>query len=217
MRLAQWRLDPAGAVIVLVTGCFDLLHAGHLDLLTRASRFGHQRALTIAAVAEIPLPRVRLVVGLNSDETVRARKGSDRPLVPFAQRAQLLASLRCVDAVFGFDEPTPEQLIRAVCPDLYVKGGDYRIEELPEAAACREVGATIHIVPRRLPISTSGLVPRLTGVFPMPISLQDSLHGEVVATVLQGNRLSLVYADNRVVELDITSFRVFAGEDDGTD
>lgn len=215
--LEKWRAEPNGCMIVLATGCFDLLHTGHVDLLTRAAVGAEAHAAWYAAATGIPTPRVRLLVGLNSDQSVAALKGPERPIVPFAGRLRHLLALRAVDGATEMPGPTPEEMIRGVRPDFYVKGGDYEAEELPEADACREVGARIMIVPRTLDVSTTGYVPHLSRVLPSPIALQDAMHGEVVGTVLWGNRLSLAYKDDRVVELVVTHFRVIAGEDDGTD
>ncbi len=124
--------------VVFTNGCFDVLHAGHAQLLEYASTRGDF-----------------LVVGLNSDASVRRLKGSSRPINDEAARAFLLAALRAVDAVCIFGEDTPENLIRAVQPSVHIKGGDYREEDLPEARAVREGGGSIEIVPLRAGFSTT--------------------------------------------------------------
>jgi D-beta-D-heptose 7-phosphate kinase/D-beta-D-heptose 1-phosphate adenosyltransferase len=100
----------AGRKIVLTNGCFDVIHAGHVAYLREAKTLGDV-----------------LVVGLNCDEQVRVQKGEGRPLYGEAERAEILAELQCVSYVNVFDEPTAHELIRAVQPDVYVKGGDYRV------------------------------------------------------------------------------------------
>lgn len=102
------NLRSAGKRIVFTNGCFDILHPGHVLYLREAARFGDV-----------------LVVGLNSDDSVRRLKGSKRPIVPEGERAVILAALRAVDFVTIFAEDTPENLIEAVRPDVLVKGGDY--------------------------------------------------------------------------------------------
>ena len=106
----------AGGKVVATGGCFDLLHAGHVAMLEAARALGDC-----------------LVVCLNSDESVRRLKGRDRPLVPQDDRAAVLAALASVDMVVVFDEDTPEALLERVRPDVWAKGGDYALEELPEA------------------------------------------------------------------------------------
>src|ERR1700761_6009905 len=106
-----WR--SAGKKIVFTNGCFDILHHGHLDLLARAADLGNI-----------------LVVGINTDASVKRLKGADRPVTNEQDRAFQLASLLCVDAVCLFDEDTPETLIEMVKPDILVKGGDYTIDTI---------------------------------------------------------------------------------------
>ena len=97
-----------GKRVVLTNGCFDLLHPGHIQSLEKARSLGDV-----------------LIVGLNSDESVRELKGPGRPVIPEDERAEILASLECVDAVFIFDELTPHRVIAALLPDILVKGGDW--------------------------------------------------------------------------------------------
>lgn len=140
---SQWR------PIVFTNGCFDLVHAGHVRYLQAAKTLGRS-----------------LVVGLNSDASVRAIKPQQpglpsRPIVPENQRAEVLASLKPVDAVVIFSETTATQLITALKPDIYVKGGDYQLETLPEAPAVRAVGGKISLVKIEIPSSTSAIVKRI--------------------------------------------------------
>lgn len=99
--------------MVFTNGCFDLVHRGHIDSLAKAAEFG-----------------TRLVVGLNSDTSVKFLKGKNRPLIDQHSRAILLASLMMVDAVVIFDEETPYQLIKSIKPDVLVKGSEYQVEEI---------------------------------------------------------------------------------------
>jgi rfaE bifunctional protein nucleotidyltransferase chain/domain len=115
-----WRAQ--GQTIVLTNGCFDLLHAGHIETLEAARAHGNV-----------------LIVGVNSDASVKGLKGQDRPLNPEMNRARVIAALACVDAVTIFNESTASELLAALRPHVYVKGGDYRVETLPErdvVAAC---------------------------------------------------------------------------------
>lgn len=135
--------------LVFTNGCFDLLHAGHVRYLQAAKQFGQA-----------------LVVGLNSDESVRTIKPQasgrpPRPLVPEAQRAEVLASLKPVDGVVLFAETTACQLIASLQPDIYVKGGDYRIETLPEAAIIHAYGGRVELIQIEVPSSTSAIVDQI--------------------------------------------------------
>ena len=129
-----------GERLVFTNGCFDLLHVGHLDTLATARGLGHL-----------------LVVGLNSDASVRALKGPQRPLQPEHERAQLLAALSCVDFVVIFGEPTPLELLAQLKPDVHVKGGDYRAEQLPETSLVESWGGRVHIAPLAPDRSTTSL------------------------------------------------------------
>jgi rfaE bifunctional protein nucleotidyltransferase chain/domain len=140
------RLAPdrrAGRRVVFTNGCFDLLHAGHAALLERA-----------AALGEV------LVVGLNSDVSVRRLKGPGRPIVPERERAALLASLRAVDYVVLFDEETPLRLITALRPDVLVKGEDYAPGEIVGREVVEAHGGSVVRVPLVAGLSTSNLLDR---------------------------------------------------------
>jgi rfaE bifunctional protein nucleotidyltransferase chain/domain len=140
-------LRASGKRLVLTNGVFDVLHAGHIAYLEAARELGDC-----------------LLVGLNTDATVRALKGPDRPLVPQEDRARVLAAIRFVDGVVLFDEPTAGALIAALKPAVYVKGGDYTVDTsmpgvpLPEAAAVRAYGGEIVILPYLQGRSTTSLV-----------------------------------------------------------
>lgn len=124
------RVRRAGGTVVATGGCFDLLHAGHVSLLRAARALGDC-----------------LVVLLNSDESVRRIKGAGRPLVPQADRAAVLSALSCVDAIQVFDEATPEAVLDRLQPDVFAKGGDYALSELPEAAAVARWGGQAVVLP----------------------------------------------------------------------
>ena len=141
--------DGAGGVgRVLVTGgCFDLLHAGHVATLRAARALGDC-----------------LVVCLNSDASVRRLKGADRPVVPQDDRAAVLDALGSVDAVAVFDEDTPEAILDGLRPDVFVKGGDYSEDELPEAALLRSWGGRVVILPYVEGRSTTRMIEEATRV-----------------------------------------------------
>ena len=138
-RAHAWR--HAGQQITFTNGCFDILHIGHITLLESARREGD-----------------RLVVGINSDISVRGLKGPNRPVVGERERAQILASLSAVDAVIIFDEPTPLCIIEALRPDVIVKGGDYSEETVVGAREVRSWGGRVKIVPTVEGFSTTGIL-----------------------------------------------------------
>ena len=123
------RERSSGKTIVLANGCFDLLHVGHIRYLEGAKALGDV-----------------LIVGVNSDAQTRALKGESRPFTPEAERAEMIAGSRVVDLVTIFDEPTVEQLIRDIRPDVHAKGTDYTTETVPERDIIREVGGRVAIV-----------------------------------------------------------------------
>lgn len=133
-----------GRKVVFTNGCFDLLHPGHVDLLSRARALGDI-----------------LVLGLNSDASVRGLKGPTRPVVPFEDRALVLAGLASVDFVTMFDEPTPLALIEAVLPDVLVKGGDWPVESIVGREAVEAAGGTVLSLPLLPGFSTTVLIERI--------------------------------------------------------
>jgi rfaE bifunctional protein nucleotidyltransferase chain/domain len=137
-------IREAGGHVVFTNGCFDLLHPGHISYLRAARSLGDA-----------------LVVGLNSDASVRRLKGPSRPVVPEWDRAAVLEALEFVDAVVVFGEDTPISLMRKLEPAIYVKGGDYRVEDLPEAEVAREFGAEVRIIPFEPGYSTSALIEKI--------------------------------------------------------
>jgi D-beta-D-heptose 7-phosphate kinase/D-beta-D-heptose 1-phosphate adenosyltransferase len=143
---AVQRERERGRSIVFTNGCFDLLHPGHLYSLQKARAEGHY-----------------LVVGLNSDRSIRALKGPTRPVLPEDQRATLLSGLACVDAVVLFEDQTPERLIQAIEPDVLVKGGDYTPEGVVGGDLVRRRGGRVVVVPRIEGLSTTELLTRIGG------------------------------------------------------
>lgn len=137
----------AGRTVVFTNGVFDILHAGHVELLRQARALGDV-----------------LVVGVNSDNSARRLKGRNRPINSERDRLALVAALDAVDHVVLFDEEQPANLIRALRPHIHVKGGDYADEALPEAEAVREVGGQIVILPLAGSHSTSGVIERIVAL-----------------------------------------------------
>jgi D-glycero-beta-D-manno-heptose 1-phosphate adenylyltransferase len=145
-----WRDEQrrAGRVVVFTNGCFDVLHAGHVGYLAWARSQGDA-----------------LIVGLNSDDSVRQIKGRGRPIVSFDDRAELLLALRSVDAVVGFSERTPELLIDRIRPDVHVKSDQYREEELPERRVVLAYGGRIALAPHAAGKSTTGTIARILDAY----------------------------------------------------
>jgi len=142
-QAAAWRRAIPGRV-VFTNGVFDLLHSGHVDLLCAARRHGDA-----------------LIVGLNSDESVRRIKGPDRPVRSAAERAHVLAALECVDAVTFFEEDTPRELIRELRPDILVKGGDYTVDTMVGASDVTGWGGEAVVIPLTAGQSTTRIIERL--------------------------------------------------------
>jgi len=141
-RAATWRMS--GKRIVFTNGCFDLLHAGHLSLLSQAAKLGDI-----------------LVLAINSDASVRRLKGPERPLVPQEDRAAVLAALGFVDAVTIFDEDTPLEVLQSVRPHVLVKGGDYRLDQVVGRELIDASGGRVVLVPLTPEKSTTALVERI--------------------------------------------------------
>jgi len=142
-RVAAWR--RAGERIVFTNGCFDLLHVGHVTLLEQCKALGD-----------------RLIIGINSDASVRGLKGPARPIIGEAERARLLSALSVADAVVIFDAPTPLDLIRATRPDVLVKGGDYTAATVVGAEDVQSWGGRVELVPLVEGFSTTRIVERMT-------------------------------------------------------
>ena len=143
------RMRSEGKRVVFTNGVFDLLHAGHVAYLGWAREQGDA-----------------LVLGLNTDDSVRALKGAQRPLVPFADRASVLCALRSVDAVVGFSQRTPETLIDRLQPDVHVKSSQYRVEDLPERIVVERYGGTILLAPHEDGKSTTDLIAEIRRRYP---------------------------------------------------
>jgi rfaE bifunctional protein nucleotidyltransferase chain/domain len=137
-----WR--AAGETLVFTNGVFDLLHRGHAEYLEEAANLGD-----------------RLIVGINSDASVRRLKGPGRPIVPGEERAELVGALACVDAVVLFDDDTPERLIRELRPQVLVKGGDWALDAIVGREFVESSGGRVLSIPLRQGLSTSNLIERI--------------------------------------------------------
>ena len=145
-NLEAWLQDFRQTIdkLVFTNGCFDILHAGHVDYLQKARQLGNG-----------------LLVGLNNDESVRKLKGDSRPIVDEKARAMVLAALDAVDAVVLFKEETPGKLIDQVQPDVLVKGGDYAVEQIAGHESVLARGGDVRVLAFVDGHSTSGLIERL--------------------------------------------------------
>lgn len=139
-------LRDGGQKVVFTNGCFDILHAGHVRYLNKARSFGDC-----------------LVLGLNTDSSVSRIKGPSRPINSELDRAEVVGALKSVDYVVLFDEPTAEELIRQVHPDVYVKGGDYTIETLPEGQIVLGYGGSVELVNLVEGRSTTNVIAKIKG------------------------------------------------------
>jgi rfaE bifunctional protein nucleotidyltransferase chain/domain len=143
--LSRFGRDARDGAVVFTNGCFDILHRGHVEYLSAARALGR-----------------RLVVGVNSDASVRRLKGAGRPVVSQSDRVYVLAGLACVDAVTLFDEDTPADLIAALIPDILVKGGDYTPEEVVGRDIVEAHGGRLVIIPFVAGRSTTGILERIS-------------------------------------------------------
>ncbi|HRN55919.1 MAG TPA: D-glycero-beta-D-manno-heptose 1-phosphate adenylyltransferase [Agriterribacter sp.] len=141
-QVKRWRLLDKS--IVFTNGCFDILHEGHLEILSRSATLGDI-----------------LVVGVNTDRSVKKLKGANRPVNNERFRTKMLAALTMVDAVVLFDEPTPLELIRVIAPDTLVKGGDYAIDRVVGAEDVIKNGGEVKIVPLVNGYSTTALIQKI--------------------------------------------------------
>lgn len=142
------RLRNEGRKIAFTNGCFDILHVGHVRYLREAAKTGDI-----------------LVLAINSDASVRALKGDQRPLVPEAERADVVAALQSVDYVTVFDELTPLELIEDLKPDVIVKGGDWVEEKIVGRDAVKQWGGSVVIVPETPGASTTNIVEKIISVY----------------------------------------------------
>jgi len=133
-----------GRKVVFTNGCFDILHRGHVELLEKAKRLGDF-----------------LIVALNSDSSMKKIKGEKRPILDENDRAYILASLKCVDAVCLFDEETPAEIINKLKPDILVKGGDYKINEVVGRESVYNVGGEVVTIPLVEGKSTKGIIEKI--------------------------------------------------------
>jgi rfaE bifunctional protein nucleotidyltransferase chain/domain len=138
------REKLSGKTLVFTNGHFDLLHVGHLDYLEKARALGDA-----------------LFVGVNGDPSTEILKGTGRPIVPAKERARLIAALCCVDAAVIFEETTADNLIAALRPELYVKGGDYQDKFLPERPLVESYGGRVILIDMLPSYSTSALIARI--------------------------------------------------------
>jgi rfaE bifunctional protein nucleotidyltransferase chain/domain len=141
------RLRATKKKIVFTNGVFDILHAGHVDYLTRARKLGEV-----------------LVVGLNTDASVKQNKGDLRPIIPYKYRAPMLIALRAVDYVVPLDDKTPAKLIEMIAPDVLVKGADYKLEEIVGADFVLAHGGTVVRMKLLKGLSTSSVLERIRKV-----------------------------------------------------
>ena len=139
---AAWA--EQGHKVVFTNGCFDLLHPGHIQYLNDAKALGD-----------------KLVIGLNEDDSIARLKGSSRPINPLKDRAAMLVGLKAVDAVVAFAEDTPQQLIALLLPDVLVKGGDYKPDDIVGAKEVREHGGEVVVVPFLEGYSSSKLIEKI--------------------------------------------------------
>jgi D-beta-D-heptose 7-phosphate kinase/D-beta-D-heptose 1-phosphate adenosyltransferase len=135
---------PAGCRVVFTNGCFDLLHPGHIRTLEEARKLGDF-----------------LVVGINSDRSVREMKGAGRPVLPELERAEILAALEAVDAVIIFDEPTPRETIAALLPDVLVKGGDWASDQIIGREEVEAAGGEVVSIPVAPGYSTTAILQKI--------------------------------------------------------
>ncbi|MCS6904891.1 MAG: D-glycero-beta-D-manno-heptose 1-phosphate adenylyltransferase [Bacteroidia bacterium] len=142
-KVLSWRFARK-VKVVFTNGCFDLLHLGHVDYLEKASQLGDY-----------------LIVALNSDSSVSQIKGQERPILEQEARARIIAALEFVDAVTVFEEATPEKLIRAVMPDILVKGGDYTHESIAGADWVKQNGGQVILLPFLEGYSTTKIIQKI--------------------------------------------------------
>jgi rfaE bifunctional protein nucleotidyltransferase chain/domain len=145
------RLRKEGKIIVFTNGCFDILHVGHTRYLKEAKKQGDF-----------------LILGLNSDESVRSLKGETRPLIPESERADVVAALESVDYVTIFHETTPLELIEYLKPDILVKGGDWKVEQVVGRQSVEKWGGSVIIIPEIIGSSTTNIIEKIKKVYGIP-------------------------------------------------
>lgn len=139
---AVWRMKERR--VVFTNGCFDLLHLGHVDYLEKAAKLGEE-----------------LIIGLNSDVSIRSIKGEGRPIMPQESRARVLAAMEFVSLVILFDDNTPEGLIAAIKPDVLVKGNDYTVDQIAGAATVLANGGRVETIPLVEGFSTTSMIEKI--------------------------------------------------------
>jgi len=142
IEIQKWR--AANKKVIFTNGCFDLLHVGHLRTFNEAKKLGDL-----------------LIVGINSDHSVKTLKGETRPLISERDRAELISALKPVDYVIIFDEVDVSNLLETVQPEVYVKGGDYTLENLPEKETLIRFNIEVKFIPLVAGISTTELINRI--------------------------------------------------------
>lgn len=142
----QYR--KAGKIIVFTNGCFDIVHAGHIAYLEKASQLGDV-----------------LMVGMNTDSSIKQYKGDKRPINPLADRIKVLAALKMINHIIPFAERTPERLLSIIRPNFDVKGGDYTAETLPEAPIVRQYGGKVVIIPLFAHHSTTTIIRKVVDTY----------------------------------------------------
>jgi D-glycero-beta-D-manno-heptose 1-phosphate adenylyltransferase len=147
LRFAREKRN--GRRVVFTNGCFDLLHPGHLETLEKARSLGDA-----------------LIVGVNSDRSVREIKGQGRPIMPERERAEVLTALACVDGVVIFDEPTPREIVAALLPDVLVKGGDWANDQIIGREETEAAGGKVVSIPVVAGYSTSAMVEKIRNCKP---------------------------------------------------
>lgn len=140
-KIELWQKEET---IVFTNGCFDILHLGHIDYLIKSSKLG-----------------TKLIVGLNSDESVRQIKGNDRPIQNEQSRANVLASINCIDAVVLFNEKTPQKIIELILPSILVKGADYTIDKIVGAKTVLNNGGQVQTIPFLKGYSTTSIINKI--------------------------------------------------------
>lgn len=161
-RVESYRRQ--GRRLVFTNGCYDLLHRGHITCLNHAKGLGDV-----------------LIVGVNSDRSVQRLKGPTRPITPLEDRLHILAALSCIDHLVAFDDDSPLELLHAIRPDVYVKGGDYRRETLPEVPVVEALGGRIHLLPYVEDQSTTGIIERIQTAWRRKVGVKGrSKKGEVL-------------------------------------
>jgi rfaE bifunctional protein nucleotidyltransferase chain/domain len=142
------NLKKEGRIVVFTNGCFEILHPGHIEILERAKMLGDI-----------------LIVGINSDESIKKIKGNKKLILDEWARSRIIASLEAVDYVVIFNEETHEKIISEIKPNIHVKGGDYKIEDLPEAKIVESYGGKIKILPLLEGFSTTNIIKKILELY----------------------------------------------------